>query len=79
MDYDEDNDERRAALDSASETDESAIDYQSQMAPATYRNSSAPTVLLFGWFGCRDQYLAKYSELYTKKGFVWNVHCTSVV
>ena len=50
--------------------DESAIDYHSQMAPAAYRNSAAPTVLLFGWFGCRDQYLAKYSGLYTNKGSV---------
>ena len=30
----------------------------------------APTVMLFGWFGCRDRYLSKYSDLYKSKGCV---------
>ena len=28
----------------------------------------APLVLLFGWAGCRDRYLKKYSQIYEEKG-----------
>lgn len=28
----------------------------------------APLVILFGWAGCRDRYLAKYSTYYQKEG-----------
>ncbi|GFT11771.1 transmembrane protein 53-A [Nephila pilipes] len=31
-----------------------------------------PVIILFGWAGCVDRYLAKYSEIYQKKG------CTSI-
>ncbi|XP_015922775.1 transmembrane protein 53-A [Parasteatoda tepidariorum] len=31
-----------------------------------------PVVILFGWAGCVDRYLAKYSEIYQKKG------CTTI-
>ncbi|KAG8195438.1 hypothetical protein JTE90_013891 [Oedothorax gibbosus] len=31
-----------------------------------------PVIILFGWAGCIDRYLAKYSEIYQKKG------CTSI-
>lgn len=33
---------------------------------------NAPLVLLFGWAGCVDRYLAKYSEIYEKQRFIFN-------
>lgn len=27
-----------------------------------------PVILLFGWAGCKDKYLAKYSQIYEEKG-----------
>lgn len=27
-----------------------------------------PIVVLFGWAGCKDKYLAKYSQIYEEKG-----------
>lgn len=27
-----------------------------------------PVILLFGWAGCQDKYLAKYSQIYEDKG-----------
>nr|CAI5866675.1 unnamed protein product [Callosobruchus analis] len=29
-----------------------------------------PVILLFGWAGCRDKYLAKYSQIYEEKGLI---------
>ncbi|XP_023016825.2 transmembrane protein 53 [Leptinotarsa decemlineata] len=29
-----------------------------------------PVILLFGWAGCKDKYLAKYSEIYERKGLI---------
>ncbi|KAK0396149.1 hypothetical protein QR680_001592 [Steinernema hermaphroditum] len=29
-----------------------------------HENLSAPVVVLFGWAGCQDRYLAKYSQIY---------------
>lgn len=29
-----------------------------------------PIVLLFGWAGCQDKYLSKYSAIYEEKGSV---------
>lgn len=29
-----------------------------------------PVILLFGWAGCQDKYLAKYSQIYEEKGWV---------
>ena len=56
---------------STTTADPLAIEYQSSF-PTNHSDSgdslARPTVLLFGWFGCRDQYLAKYSELYNKQG-----------
>ncbi|CAL1291013.1 unnamed protein product [Larinioides sclopetarius] len=34
--------------------------------------SKEPVIILFGWAGCVDRYLAKYSEIYQKKG------CTTI-
>lgn len=31
-------------------------------------NPEAALVLLFGWAGCSDRYLAKYSQIYEKAG-----------
>lgn len=39
----------------------------------------APTVLLFGWFGCRDRYLAKYSALYEQRGYADRSHGDSLL
>ena len=27
-----------------------------------------PVILLFGWAGCQDKYLSKYSQIYEEKG-----------
>lgn len=27
-----------------------------------------PVILLFGWAGCQDKYLSKYSNIYEEKG-----------
>ena len=27
-----------------------------------------PVIILFGWTGCQDKYLAKYSSIYEEKG-----------
>jgi hypothetical protein len=32
------------------------------------KNPDAPIVVLFGWAGCRDRYLSKYSQIYEKNG-----------
>uniref|UniRef100_A0A914XEX3 Transmembrane protein 53 n=1 Tax=Plectus sambesii TaxID=2011161 RepID=A0A914XEX3_9BILA len=32
--------------------------------PGTHGDASVPIVFLFGWIGCRDRYLAKYSAIY---------------
>uniref|UniRef100_A0A914DNN2 Transmembrane protein 53 n=1 Tax=Acrobeloides nanus TaxID=290746 RepID=A0A914DNN2_9BILA len=32
------------------------------------KNPDAPMVVLFGWAGCRDRYLSKYSQIYEKNG-----------
>ncbi|XP_018565393.1 transmembrane protein 53 [Anoplophora glabripennis] len=29
-----------------------------------------PVILLFGWAGCQDKYLAKYSQIYEEKGLI---------
>ncbi|CAG9772329.1 unnamed protein product [Ceutorhynchus assimilis] len=29
-----------------------------------------PVILLFGWAGCKDKYLAKYSQIYEEKGLI---------
>ncbi|XP_017778747.1 PREDICTED: transmembrane protein 53-like [Nicrophorus vespilloides] len=29
-----------------------------------------PVILLFGWAGCQDKYLAKYSKIYEEKGLI---------
>lgn len=34
---------------------------------------NAPMVLLFGWAGCRDRYLSKYSQIYESKKFVFDI------
>lgn len=31
-----------------------------------------PVILLFGWAGCQDKYLAKYAQIYEEKGWVLN-------
>lgn len=31
-----------------------------------------PVILLFGWAGCQDRYLSKYSQIYEEKGWVKN-------
>lgn len=38
-------------------------------------DKSKPLVILFGWAGCRDRYLAKYSAYYQEKGLVnfWRI------
>lgn len=28
-----------------------------------------PVIILIGWAGCQDKYLAKYSQIYEKKGY----------
>lgn len=33
-------------------------------------NGLEPVVFLLGWAGCKDKYLAKYSEFYEQKGCV---------
>lgn len=33
-----------------------------------------PIVLLFGWAGCQDKYLSKYSQIYEDRGYVNNVY-----
>ncbi|KAL1501267.1 hypothetical protein ABEB36_006622 [Hypothenemus hampei] len=32
--------------------------------------SKLPIVVLFGWAGCKDKYLAKYSQIYEEKGLI---------
>lgn len=36
-----------------------------------------PVIILFGWAGCVDRYLAKYSEIYQKKGYTTIRYTTS--
>lgn len=36
--------------------------------PKTTKWNAEPVVILFGWAGCIDRYLAKYSEIYQQKG-----------
>lgn len=31
---------------------------------------NVPIILLFGWAGCQDRYLTKYSKIYEDQGFV---------
>lgn len=33
-------------------------------------NLRAPLIMIFGWAGCLDRYLSKYSEIYEAKKFV---------
>lgn len=33
-------------------------------------NVNVPIILLFGWAGCQDRYLMKYSKIYEDQGFV---------
>ncbi|KAI1709109.1 transmembrane protein 53-B [Ditylenchus destructor] len=42
--------------------------YVDEMTIKWSENTNSPLVLLFGWAGCRDRYLAKYSEIYEKLG-----------
>lgn len=42
--------------------------YADEMTIKWSEKSNAPLVFLFGWAGCQDRYLAKYSEIYEKLG-----------
>lgn len=33
----------------------------------TNLNKKTPLIILFGWAGCNDRYLTKYSEIYENK------------
>lgn len=35
-----------------------------------YDEVNTPIVLLFGWAGCQDRYLMKYSKIYEDQGWV---------
>ncbi|XP_071606422.1 transmembrane protein 53 isoform X1 [Heliangelus exortis] len=54
----------------------SGLEAAVELAPGEARGSSAerghadgqPVVILLGWAGCQDKYLAKYSAIYSQKG-----------
>lgn len=46
--------------------------YNQQLTDSDYvfvvNETNLPVVLLLGWAGCQDKYLAKYSAIYEDKG-----------
>lgn len=36
--------------------------------PRNSKWTTEPVIILFGWAGCIDRYLAKYSDIYQQKG-----------
>lgn len=36
-----------------------------------YDDNKKPVIVLLGWAGCQDKYLAKYSAIYEEKRFVY--------
>ncbi|EJW70625.1 hypothetical protein WUBG_18468 [Wuchereria bancrofti] len=50
-----------------SAADNSEVVGEGGMQLMKHSNPDAALVLLFGWAGCSDRYLAKYSKFYEKK------------
>lgn len=42
-----------------------------------YEEAKRPVVVLLGWAGCQDKYLAKYSAIYEEKRFFIHLYFTS--
>ncbi|XP_057333328.1 transmembrane protein 53 [Microplitis mediator] len=43
-----------------------------------YDDNKKPVIVLLGWAGCQDKYLAKYSAIYEEKSFI-TLRCTAPV
>ncbi|ENN71662.1 hypothetical protein YQE_11760, partial [Dendroctonus ponderosae] len=50
------------------------FNYNQNSAESDYvfvvNEKKVPIILLFGWAGCKDKYLAKYSQIYEEKGLI---------
>lgn len=44
--------------------------FSHQHAAENYPEGDKIIILLFGWAGCQDRYLTKYSKIYEDQGFV---------
>lgn len=47
---------------------ESSANGESDEFVFVYDEEKLPVVILFGWAGCQDKYLAKYSSIYEDRG-----------
>ncbi|KAB0791427.1 hypothetical protein PPYR_03227 [Photinus pyralis] len=45
---------------------------------ANFSQEKTPIVILFGWAGCQDRYLRKYSQLYEEWGLITLRYCAPV-
>ena len=36
-----------------------------------FNDRKEPVIFLLGWLGCREKYLAKYGQIYDKRGLVF--------